>query len=114
MRWLRENGLTLTIALFLVSAGSILGQRVAGWHVANDDAPAWRTADELVGLCGQSDFLSSVFENCESELLQMAAYVVLTAILFQRGSADLMTRTRPIRAIRILQRKPGQRTHHRS
>lgn len=34
------------------------------------------------------DFLSSVFENWESEFLQMAAYVVLTAILFQRGSAE--------------------------
>jgi hypothetical protein len=33
-------------------------------------------------------FLSSVFENWESEFLQMSAYVVLTAILIQRGSAE--------------------------
>lgn len=33
-------------------------------------------------------FLSSVFENWESEFLQMAAYVVLTAFLIQRGSAE--------------------------
>src|SRR3546814_1503380 len=32
-------------------------------------------------------FLSSVFENWESEFLQMSAYVVLTAILIQRGSS---------------------------
>jgi hypothetical protein len=29
-----------------------------------------------------------VFENWESEFLQMAAYVVLTVFLFQRGSAE--------------------------
>ena len=33
-------------------------------------------------------FLSAVFENWESEFLQMSAYVMLTAILFQRGSAE--------------------------
>src|SRR5690606_5372316 len=34
------------------------------------------------------DFLSALFENWESEFLQMGAYVVLTAMLFQRGSAE--------------------------
>jgi hypothetical protein len=34
------------------------------------------------------DFLSSLFENWESEFLQMSAYVMLTAMLFQRGSAE--------------------------
>ena len=33
-------------------------------------------------------FLSSLFENWESEFLQMATYVVLTACLFQKGSAE--------------------------
>lgn len=33
-------------------------------------------------------FLSALFENWESEFLQMSAYVVLTAFLFQRGSAE--------------------------
>lgn len=32
--------------------------------------------------------LSALFENWESEFLQMSAYVVLTAFLFQRGSAE--------------------------
>ena len=35
------------------------------------------------------EFSSAVFENWESEFLQMAAYVILTALLFQRGSAEL-------------------------
>ena len=34
------------------------------------------------------EFLSALFENWESEFLQMSAYVMLTAILFQRGSAE--------------------------
>lgn len=34
------------------------------------------------------DFLSALFENWESEFLQMSAYVVLTTMLFQRGSAE--------------------------
>ena len=34
------------------------------------------------------DFASAVFENWESEFLQMSAYVILTAFLFQRGSAE--------------------------
>jgi membrane protein implicated in regulation of membrane protease activity len=33
-------------------------------------------------------FSESVFENWESEFLQMALYVVLTSVLFQRGSAE--------------------------
>ncbi len=35
-----------------------------------------------------AEFLSSVFENWESEFLQMSAYVVLTAMLIQRGSSE--------------------------
>ena len=34
------------------------------------------------------DFYEATFENWESEFLQMAMYVVLTAFLFQRGSSE--------------------------
>jgi hypothetical protein len=33
-------------------------------------------------------FIESVFENWESEFLQMAAFVLLTAFLYQRGSPE--------------------------
>jgi hypothetical protein len=33
-------------------------------------------------------FVEATFENWESEYLQMAAYVLFTALLFQRGSAE--------------------------
>lgn len=87
MRVFRDNG--LTIVLMLLFAFSIAGQWLSGWHVALEDAlrhgrPALSLGDYAVS----PEFLSSVFENWESEFLQMAAYVVLTAVLIQRGSAE--------------------------
>src|SRR4030095_13656470 len=37
---------------------------------------------------GQGHIWEALFENWESEFLQMAAYVMLTAYLIQRGSAE--------------------------
>ncbi len=86
MRLLRDNNLTLV--LLLLFAGSIGGQWLTGWHVALEDAA--RHGEPGVGLAAYTlspEFLSSVFENWESEFLQMSAYVVLTAMLIQRGSS---------------------------
>jgi hypothetical protein len=87
MRVFRDNG--LTIVLLGLFAVSITGQWVAGWNVEMEDA---RRHGQVVLSLGQyttsPQFLSSVFENWESEFLQMAAYVVLTAVLVQRGSAE--------------------------
>jgi len=87
MRILRDNG--LTIVLMLLFAGSIIGQWLAGWHVQLQEAV--RHGQPALGLGAYTlspEFLSSVFENWESEFLQMSAYVVLTAFLFQRGSSE--------------------------
>ncbi len=87
MRRLRDNG--LTIALLTLFAVSIVGHLLAGWHVAIADAV--RHGQDQPGLWSYAtgpQFLSSVFENWESEFLQMATYVVLTALLYQRGSAE--------------------------
>ncbi len=83
----RNNG--LTIVLLSLFAVSILGQWIAGWHVQNEELV--RHGGEKLSLGAyavDSEFLSSVFENWESEFLQMSAYVVLTAILVQKGSAE--------------------------
>ncbi|HWW55492.1 MAG TPA: DUF6766 family protein [Sphingopyxis sp.] len=87
MRLLKDN--SLTIVLLLLFAGSIIGQWLTGWHVATEDAARHGAAAMSLGTYTASpEFLSSVFENWESEFLQMSAYVVLTAMLVQRGSSE--------------------------
>ena len=84
---LKNNGLTL--ALLLLFASSITGQWLAGWHVTNEELRQHGgAAMTLAGYTVSPDFLSAVFENWESEFLQMAMYVLLTGILVQRGSAE--------------------------
>lgn len=83
----RDNGLTIVlVALFLLS---VLGMTWSGHAAYNEDLR--QHGFEAIGLLAyvaSGDFLSALFENWESEFLQMSAYVMLTAILFQRGSAE--------------------------
>src|SRR4051812_32507041 len=86
-RLFKDNG--LTIVLMLLFLASIFGQWIAGWRVENQDlARHGRETLSLAAYAFSPEFLSSVFENWESEFLQMSAYVVLTAMLVQRGSAE--------------------------
>lgn len=87
MKVLRDNG--LTIVLMMLFLGSILGQWLMGWHFENQELA--RHGEPLIGLGAYAtdpQFLSTVFENWESEFLQMAVFVVLTALLVQKGSAE--------------------------
>jgi len=96
VRLIRNNG--LTIVLLLLFAASITGQWIAGWHVALEDALRHgQPAMTLAAYTGSPEFLSSVFENWESEFLQMSAYVVLTAMLVQRGSSESKDPDKPPR-----------------
>ena len=87
MRFLRDNGLSLVlIGAFLLC---LIGMTVAGWFEHNDELVTHGRAPlALMAYFVSSDFQSALFENWESEFLQMSAYVILTAILFQRGSAE--------------------------
>ena len=83
----RDNG--LTVALLLLFLVSIVGQFLTGWHFQNQELA--RHGEEALGFgefAKDPLFLSTVFENWESEFLQMSTYVLLTACLFQRGSAE--------------------------
>lgn len=92
MRVFRDNG--LSIVLLGLFAASIIGQWTAGWNVDMEDARRHGQAALSLGAYAVSpQFLSSVFENWESEFLQMAAYVVLTAVLVQQGSAESKDRS---------------------
>ncbi|WP_334162066.1 DUF6766 family protein [Phenylobacterium sp.] len=85
--WLRDNG--LTIALSLLFLGSLAGHMVTGFFHENEE----RLQHGLVLISffeflKGGTFLSTLFENWESEFLQMWTYVTLTAYLFQRGSPE--------------------------
>jgi hypothetical protein len=104
----KNNG--LTIVLLALFALSVLGQWIAGWHVENEEL--LRHGEESISLAAYTvdpSFLSSVFENWESEFLQMSAYVVLTAMLIQRGSAESRNPDDPLRdsGLEAQARKPG-------
>lgn len=87
MRWIRDRSLTLVmLGLFAVC---LTGQLIAGWYEFNEsqrehghDALAW------------FDYLKvghpweALFENWESEFLQMAAFVTFTTMLLQKGSPE--------------------------
>jgi len=85
--FLRDNGLTVALgAMFALSvAGMVLTGRAA---LNNELAAHGQGVLGILSYVGTGHFLSALFENWESEFLQMAVYVVLTAILFQRGSAE--------------------------
>jgi len=84
---LRDHSLTLALsALFLAS---ITGQFFTGLKSHNDDLKQHKqpelTATEYAT---SGHFIEATFENWESEFLQMGLYVVLTATLYERGSAE--------------------------
>ena len=86
-RILRDNGLSLTLLVLFVLF--LAGQVLAGQRAFNEDEREHGRAPVSLGayLRG-SHFAEATAENWESEFLQMAAYVWLTAFLFQRGSAE--------------------------
>ena len=84
---IRENGLTLVLLLlFLVS---FVGQSLTGHAKYNEDEEEHRRPKvTYTEYLTSSAFVESVFENWESEFLQMSLYVWLTSFLYQRGSAE--------------------------
>lgn len=83
----RDNGLTLVLLLLFVV--SLAGQSVAGLGKYNEDEEEHgRPKVTYARYLSSSAFVESVFENWESEFLQMALYVWLTSFLYQRGSAE--------------------------
>lgn len=84
---LRNNGLTLVwMGLFLVF---LMAQALAGHGVYNQEQQSHgEAAIGFVQYLGTGHFGEAVFENWESEFLQMAMFVILTAFLFQKGASE--------------------------
>jgi hypothetical protein len=83
----QRNGLTLVFAL--LTALALVGHGLSGWKHENAERAAQdQPAQALPDYLGSGGFLSSLFENWESEFLQMGAFVLLTVWLRQRGSSE--------------------------
>jgi hypothetical protein len=98
----RDNGLTIAlVALFLFSA---LGMIWSGHSAYNEELQHHGLpAIGLLAYLTSGDFLSALFENWESEFLQMSAYVILTAC-FSAARPNLaipMTQTGPTMSCRL-------------
>ena len=86
-RILRENGLSIVLVLLMIFF--LAGQIVAGMLDYNEDQREHGQPEvSLVSYLATPHFVEATTENWESEFLQMFAFVVLTACLFQKGSAE--------------------------
>ena len=84
---LRENGLSITLAIITIA--TLTGQLFVGWHEFNDELSDYGRSPLSFGTYLTSGHcIEAVFENWESEFLQMALYVLLTVGLYQKGSSE--------------------------
>ena len=80
---------SLSIVLFGLFFVVMAGQSVTGWQTYNDER-----SDHGQPTIGYDGYLTSghfgeaIFENWESEFLQMAFFILLTVYFRQRGSAE--------------------------
>lgn len=80
---------SLTIVLLTFFAASILGQALTGWRTLLQELELNNLpAVSFAGYLGSGHFISALFENWESEFLQMGCYVLLTVFLRQKGSPE--------------------------
>jgi hypothetical protein len=87
MSWLRDRGLTLALLGFFFI--SLVGQFVAGHHEYNATQQAHgATPVSIAGYFATGHPWEALFENWESEFLQMAVFVLLTTLLIQKGSPE--------------------------
>jgi hypothetical protein len=85
--FVRENGLSLTLAaLFLASIAAQIAFGLAAYNEERREAGFG--AVTLGTYLTSGHFLEALFENWESEFLQMGIFVVLSAKLVQKGSAE--------------------------
>ena len=87
-RLLRENGLSIVwLGLFFVTL--IFGQSFVGHREYNSDQKEHgRPEVTYAEYVTSAHFVEATMENWESEFLQMFLFIVLTACLYQKGSAE--------------------------
>ena len=86
-RFLKDNGLGLVVLGFFLA--TLIGQTLTGRAAYNQEQKDHGESPvALTEYVKTGHFAEAVFENWESEFLQMGLYVFLTAFLVQRGSAE--------------------------
>lgn len=86
-RFLRDNG--LSVIMFVLFFIFLAGQSITGYMEYNADQQDHSQPEiSYTAYLASGHFVEAVFENWESEFLQMSAYVLFTAFLFQRGSSE--------------------------
>ena len=87
MGWIRDRALTLALmAMFLLC---LVGQGLAGFAEYNDEqGQHGEAAVSMADYLATGHPWEAVFENWESEFLQMAVFVLLTTVLIQKGSPE--------------------------
>jgi hypothetical protein len=82
--WLHDRALTIALAtLFLLSwIGQFIAQAIEVGHEAQQHGQSFQWGEFWPA------FLSATLENWQSEFLQLLMFVVLTAYLIHRGSAE--------------------------
>lgn len=87
VKFIQNN--SLSIVLFLLFVVFLTGQALTGLHHENEQLSMHgQPTVDLTAYIMSGPFIEAVFENWESEFLQMAALVILTIWLRQKGSAD--------------------------
>jgi hypothetical protein len=87
MAWIRDRSLTLALmAMFLLF---LVGQGLAGFVEYNDEqAQHGQAAVAMADYLATGHPWEALFENWESEFLQMGVFVLLTTFLTQKGSPE--------------------------
>jgi hypothetical protein len=87
MGWIRDRALTLVLMTFFLLF--LCGQFVTGMAELNDERQErGEPAVSVTGYFGTGHPWEALFENWESEFLQMAVFVLLTTSLVQKGSPE--------------------------
>lgn len=86
-QFFKNNGLSIVFFLFFVI--TILLQAYNGFKEYNQEMmEEGQQQISLAQYLTTGDFIEAVFENWESEFLQMALFVFLTMFLYQKGSSE--------------------------
>ena len=87
MGWIRDRGLTLV--LMLLFGVFLVGQLLTGRAEFNSTQREHHATEVTLGAYLRTGHLwEALFENWESEFLQMAVFVLLTTCLIQKGSPE--------------------------